>query len=246
MYGADRLFIYLHLESDSPDSLSARVDALEGAGYPVVRISLRDKADLGKQFFRWEVAVAAAGAALGIHPFNQPDVELAKELARVAMSKKESNSHGAPEIAANAGEPFTAAMSAWLAGAEAGNYIAIQAYLNPTPETASGLESLRQILRDNTNLATTLGYGPRFLHSTGQLHKGGPNTGLFLQLIDEPLDDLPVPAAGYSFGDLIRAQALGDFQALQQRGRRVLRINLGHDAVKAVEGVKAALRRPAA
>jgi transaldolase/glucose-6-phosphate isomerase len=245
-YGTDRLFVYLHLQNDPPDGLSARLDALESAGHPVLRISLRDKADLGKQFFRWEVAVAAAGAALGIHPFNQPDVELAKELARVAMSKKESSRHGAPEIAADAGEMLTAAMSSWLTGTQPGNYIAIQAYLNPTSETASGLESLREILRDHTKLATTLGYGPRFLHSTGQLHKGGPNTGLFLQLIDEPLDDLLVPAAGYSFGDLIRAQALGDFQALQQRGRRVLRINLGYDALKALEGVRAALRRPAA
>jgi transaldolase/glucose-6-phosphate isomerase len=242
-YGADRLFIYLQLHSAPPDGLSARLDALESAGHPVLRISLRDKADLGKQFFRWEVAVAAAGAALGIHPFNQPDVELAKELARVAMSKKESSGHGAPEIAANAGE-LPAAMSSWLTGTQPGNYIAIQAYLNPTSETASGLESLREILRDHTKLATTLGYGPRFLHSTGQLHKGGPNTGLFLQLIDEPLDDLPVPAAGYSFGDLIRAQALGDFQALQQRGRRVLRINLGHDALKALEGVKRPFEGP--
>jgi transaldolase/glucose-6-phosphate isomerase len=245
-YGADRLFIYLHLESDPPDGLSARLDALEGAGHPVLRIPLRDRADLGKQFFRWEVAVAAAGAALGIHPFNQPDVELAKELARVAMSKKKSSAHGAPEIAANAGEPLAAAMSSWLAGAQAGSYIAIQAYLDPASETVSGLESLRQVLRDNTKLATTLGYGPRFLHSTGQLHKGGSNTGLFLQLIDEPFEDLPVPDAGYSFADLIRAQALGDFQALQQRGRRVLRVNLGHDVLKALEGVKAVLRRPAA
>ena len=244
-YGADRLFIYFHLESDPFDGLSARLDALEGAGHPVLRIPLRDKADLGKQFFRWEVAVAAAGAALGINPFNQPDVELAKELARVAMSKKESSRH-APEIAATAGGPLTAAMSSWLADAQAGSYIAIQAYLNPTPELGSALESLQQTLRDNTKLATTLGYGPRFLHSTGQLHKGGPNTGLFLQLIDEPLEDVLVPAAGYSFGDLIRAQALGDFQALEQRGRRVLRINLGHDALKSLERVKAALRRPAA
>jgi transaldolase/glucose-6-phosphate isomerase len=245
-YGADRLFVYLYLESDPPEGVPARLDALEAAGHPVLRISLRDKTDVGKQFFRWEVAVAAAGAALGIHPFNQPDVELAKELARVAMSRKESSGNEAPEIDANAGEPLTAAMSSWLAGAQAGNYIAIQAYLNPTSETASALESLRQILRVNTRLATTLGYGPRFLHSTGQLHKGGPNTGLFLQVIDEPLDDLPVPNAGYSFGDLIRAQALGDFQALQQRGRRVLRINLGHHAVNALVRVQAALQRSAA
>jgi transaldolase/glucose-6-phosphate isomerase len=243
-YGADRLFIYLHLQSDPPDGLSARLDALEIAGHPVLRISLRDRADLGKQFFQWEVAVAAAGAALGIHPFNQPDVELAKELARVAMSKKESSRHGAPEIAADAGEGLIAAMSSSLTGAEPGNYIAIQAYLNPSSETASRLEALREILRDHTNLATTFGYGPRFLHSTGQLHKGGPNTGLFLQLIDEPFDDLPVPKAGYSFGDLIRAQALGDFQALQQRERRVLRINLGHDALKALEGITAAIEGP--
>jgi transaldolase / glucose-6-phosphate isomerase len=245
-YDTDRLFVYFRLDSDATNGLPSGLDALEAAGHPVLRIVLRDKADIGKEFFRWEVAVASAGAALGIHPFNQPDVELAKELARAAMSEEKASRHGTTDTLTSNETALMAAMSDWLTAGHAKYYIALQAYLSPTSETSDTLEGLQQALRDRTGLATTLGYGPRFLHSTGQLHKGGPDTGLFLQLLDEPVGDLAVPGAEYSFGDLIKAQALGDFQALQQRGRHVLRINLGRDAVNALGSVKAALRRPAA
>ena len=124
----------------------------------------------------------------------------------------------------------TKALDAWLADRHPGDYVALHAYLAPTAATTAALEAIRLALRHRTRLATTVGYGPRFLHSTGQLHKGGPNTGLFLQLVDEPAQSVPVPETEYSFGALIRAQALGDLLALKKRGRRVLRVNLGKDA----------------
>jgi len=229
-YGADRVFVRLEFEGDNedPDFM-----ALEEAGQPSFRIRMGEKADLGQEFFRWEVAIAAAGAVLGIHPFNQPDVELAKDLARKAMAK-EASEPGAmvPTVSAAKPEELARAVRDWMGGAEPGRYVAIQAYLPPTSEITSQLQNLRSVITDRSRLATTLGYGPRFLHSTGQLHKGGPNTGLFLQLIDDPADDLAVPETDFTFGALIRAQALGDYQALAQRGRRVLRVNLGRDVMQ--------------
>lgn len=233
-YGTDRFFVHLSLEGDDLSDLDHRLGVLEAAGHPVIRLRLTEKADLGQEIFRWEMAVAAAGAVLGIHPFNQPDVQLAKDLARQAMaeeSKGAKRQEGGGEEVVSAEEPETLvwALRAWLLKAQPGDYVALQAYLAPTPETTAALQKLRLTLRDRLRLATTLGYGPRFLHSTGQLHKGGPNTGLFLQLVDEPGEDLPVPETGYTFGTLIRAQALGDYQALVQRGRRVLRVHLESD-----------------
>ncbi len=235
-YVADRFFVYLRLESADNTALDKQIAALEAAGHPVSRLHLAEKADLGQEFFRWEVAVASAGAVLGIHPFNQPDVQLAKDLARQAMAQtakgKGANPHSseeAKEVSVTQRKALQQAATAWLAQTQAGDYVALQAYLAPSPDTTAALQQLRLSLRDRLRLATTLGYGPRFLHSTGQLHKGGPNTGLFLQLVDEPADDLPVPETDYTFGTLIRAQALGDYRALVQRGRRVLRVHLGKD-----------------
>lgn len=233
-YGDDRFFVHLSLEGDDPSDLDQRLRALEDAGHPVIRLRLTEKADLGQEFFRWEVAVAAASAALDIHPFNQPDVELAKALAQKAMAeggKRAGGQGSGGEEVVSAEEPETLAraLRAWLLKARSGDYVALQAYLAPTEETTAALQKIRLALRDRLKLATTLGYGPRFLHSTGQLHKGGPNTGLFLQLVDEPVEDLPVPETGYTFGTLIRAQAEGDYQALKQRGRRVLQVSLGRD-----------------
>ncbi|MFQ5795439.1 MAG: bifunctional transaldolase/phosoglucose isomerase [Candidatus Bipolaricaulia bacterium] len=235
MYGSDRLFVHLALEQDDTPDLEEQLNALEVSGHPVARIHLTEKADLGQEILRWEVAVAAAGAVLGIHPFNQPDVQLAKDLARQAMgqdqgTEKQRDEPVVESIRVDQLEDLAQAISDWLSQARSGDYVAVQAYLAPTPETTATLQEIRLTLRDRLKLATTLGYGPRFLHSTGQLHKGGPNTGLFLQLVDEPTDDLPVPETDYTFGTLIRAQAQGDNQALKQRGRRVLRVNLGGDA----------------
>ncbi|RMG55052.1 MAG: hypothetical protein D6723_03585 [Acidobacteria bacterium] len=238
-YGADRFFVSMTLEGDEEDREN-RVAALEAAGHPVVGIRLTEKIDLGQEFFRWEVAVAAAGSVLGIHPFNQPDVELAKRLAREAMTPRDEASREASavgEVTAGEREALRRAVSNWLSAARPGDYVAIQAYLAPTPETTRRLHAVRTRLRDRLRLATTLGYGPRFLHSTGQLHKGGPNTGLFLQLVDEPTDDLPVPETGYSFGTLIRAQAVGDYRALIERKRRVLRVNLGRNVIEGLNAL---------
>jgi len=242
-YGTDRFFVHLHLEGDDNAELDRRVAALEAAGHPVARVHLTEKADLGQEFFRWEVAVAAAGAILGVHPFNQPDVELAKELARRAMAQAaREQPEEAEAVPAENPKALTKALGAWLAGAQPRDYVAVQAYLPPTTETTGALQEIRLALRDRLRLATTLGYGPRFLHSTGQLHKGGPNTGLFLQLVDDPADDLPVPETNYTFGTLIRAQALGDYLALKQRGRRVLRVHLGSDGADGLKHLAAAIR----
>ncbi|HEY3302968.1 MAG TPA: transaldolase [Candidatus Binatia bacterium] len=230
-YGADRLFVYFRLERDDNAELDRKVAALESAGHPTVKIELDEKIELGQEFFRWEVAVAAAGAALGIHPFNQPDVQLAKDLAKQFMSKKTGVEKTALKNEATASDQtaLRQAVSSWLAKKKERDYLVLQAYLNPTAEHTAALREICVSLRDRFHLAATLGYGPRFLHSTGQLHKGGPNSALILQIVDEPAEDLPVPETDYTFGALIRAQAAGDFTALKQRRRRVLRVNLGTD-----------------
>ncbi|MCI4364879.1 MAG: bifunctional transaldolase/phosoglucose isomerase [Thermoplasmata archaeon] len=230
-YGADRLFVEIQEGRATDAGVSAHTERLEAAGHPVVRLRARDLLDLGQEFFRWEVAVASAAAILGINPFDQPDVEFAKELARQAMAQPGGGA-AAPAVTtvlAAAASELSVAVRSWLGSCRPGDYFGIQAYLAPRPDTWASLEGLRRRLLERTQLATTLGYGPRFLHSTGQLHKGGPNTGLFLQLVDTPEKDLDVPGAGYTFGQLIRAQALGDYQALRQKGRRVLRVDLGSD-----------------
>lgn len=230
VYSEDRLFIYLAMEGEEGNSLEGCLEKLEAAGHPTIRIRLSEKADLGEEFFRWEVAVAAAGAVLGIHPFNQPDVELAKELARKAMQQKGREENETEKaVPVEKREDLTRALKRWLAHATPGDYIALQAFLQPTRETTAGLQEIRLVLRNRLHLATTFGYGPRFLHSTGQLHKGGNNTGLFLQLVDAIEDDLEVPEADYTFGQLIQAQALGDYRALKQEGRRALRVSLGKE-----------------
>jgi transaldolase/glucose-6-phosphate isomerase len=242
VYGRDRVFVYIRATQDADPDQPAKVKALEAAGHPVIRIEAGETLDLGQEFFRWELAVAAAGAVLGIQPFDQPDVELAKVLARQAMTGAAQTVAGAEPVRAADADALKSAARDWIAKAKPGNYISIQAYLAPKAATTTALESLQKTLRDTTRLATTLGYGPRFLHSTGQLHKGGPNTGLFVQFVDEPSEPLPVPETDYSFGQLIKAQALGDFQALVQRGRRVLRVNLGKSVTDGLRQFENAVR----
>jgi transaldolase/glucose-6-phosphate isomerase len=178
-YGADRCFIYVSLKGEESKELEQNVATLASAGHPIVRIELSEKIDLGQEFFRWEVAVAAAGAALGIHPFNQPDVQLAKDLAKKAMDKKTDGGKKKPErkdeVPTTDQTALQQAVSSWLGKKKARDYLVVQAYLNPTAQHTAALQSIRLSLRDRLSLATTLGYGPRFLHSTGQLHKGGPN-----------------------------------------------------------------------
>ncbi|HYU33384.1 MAG TPA: hypothetical protein VEW48_14600 [Thermoanaerobaculia bacterium] len=219
VYGDDRAFAALLLDGET-EELEPRLAALEATGHPVLRFRLGSRLDLGREIFRWEIATAAAGAVLGINPFDQPDVQLAKELAARAM--KEQANDQAPEAS-----PATAAdVQSWLAGVRPGDYLGIQAYLVPGREDLHGIQAA---LRDRTRCAVTAGYGPRFLHSTGQLHKGGPGRCRFLQLVDTPAQTVPVPETDYSFAKLIRAQADGDRQALEQRGRVVLRLDLDGD-----------------
>jgi transaldolase/glucose-6-phosphate isomerase len=246
VYGADRLFVDLRFEGDATHD--ATVQALEAAGHPVVRIHLQDLYDLGGQFFMWELATAIAGHCLGINPFDQPNVEAAKVLARKMVAEyTEEGALPSPtpaligggiavygEIAASSpGE----ALFAFLGQARPGAYLALQAYLQPTGETDTALMALRTLLRDRTRMATTLGYGPRFLHSTGQLHKGDAGRGLFVQLsADDPRDaaipDEPgAPGSSITFGVLKTAQVLGDGEALVDAGRKVIRFHLGGDVL---------------
>ena len=229
-YGKDRLFISLELTGDEPSAGAIDLMAMARAGHPVVSIELAETADLGQEMFRWEMATAAAGAILGINPFDQPDVQLAKELAKRAMAEPDfgSESTGGGSIDITSRDGLERELEDWVK-LRAGDYIAIQAYLAPTPDSEVLLQQIRQALGIRLGVATTLGFGPRFLHSTGQLHKGGPPTGRFLQLVDEPGENVAIPETDYSFGTLVEAQAQGDYQALLQRGRHVLRINLGDE-----------------
>ncbi|KPJ92080.1 MAG: hypothetical protein AMS18_08120 [Gemmatimonas sp. SG8_17] len=241
-FGQDRLFVALTIGGASGDVEQFTSD-IEQAGHPVVRIHLRDSFDLGQEMYRWEMAVAVAGAVLGIHPFDQPDVQLAKDLARSAMDSRAGAAMPSGQQAVDAADPrqLREELGKW-AQAELGDYVALQAYLAPNEDTTVRLQEVRKVLGQRLRVATTLGYGPRFLHSTGQLHKGGPHTGLFLQLVDRPAHDVPVPETDYTFGMLIGAQALGDYQALRQRGRRILRVDLGEDAAAGLTALLEALR----
>ena len=230
-YGDDRFFAALLLAGDDVTAIEERLRALEGQGHPVVRFRLADRYDLAAEMFRWEVATAAAGVVLELNPFDQPDVQLAKELANQAMKAGKGGEKPAAGDAVPADDSgaLTPAVTGWLRGAREGDYLGIHAYLAPSPRTTQVLRTLQATLHEKTRLAVTLGYGPRFLHSTGQLHKGGPDRCRFLQLVDEPREDLAVPETRYTFGTLIRAQADGDRQALAQRGRPVLRVHLGRE-----------------
>ncbi|MDE0197245.1 MAG: hypothetical protein OXK78_03565 [Caldilineaceae bacterium] len=254
-YGADRLFV--HLQWSDAGAQDGKVEALIDAGHPVIRVRFRDRYDLGGQFFLWEYATAVAGARLGIHPFDQPDVESAKQQSRQMMSAyMESGSLPAPQpslesaglkvyLGGGDGDrpPGSAdeALAAFVEGAAAGDYFSIQAYMRPCSAVDRLLKTMQGRLRDRTRLATTTGYGPRFLHSTGQLHKGDRGNGLFIQLTDRPSSDADIPdepgsaASAVPFGVLIQAQSLGDRQALINAGRRVLRIDLGEEAESGLE-----------
>ena len=232
LYGKDRLFVYMKLDGD--DTYDKAVQSLEDAGQPVVCLHLRDLYDLGEQFFLWEMATAVAGHRLGINPFDQPNVEAAKVLARQAVAAYRETG----QLPQDEPVPLTVeTLIAFLVQAEPGDYVALQAYVQPTSETDAALQALRTRIRDVKKLATTVGYGPRFLHSTGQLHKGDRGNGLFIQFTSDPSRDVDIPDeagkpdSSMTFGLLKMAQALGDKQALEDGGRRVVRFHLGFDVV---------------
>ena len=242
-YGADRLFVELRVQDDKRDK-EDELAALQKAGHPVLRLRLHDHYDLGGQFFLWEMATAVAGQRLGINPFDQPNVEAAKVLARQVVAEYKAKGALPAEQPALSGDGLlvygntvargpAAALRDFLQGAQPGDYVALQAYLTPAPATDAALLALRVQIRDRLHLATTVGYGPRFLHSTGQLHKGDAGHGLFIQLTADDAQDAPIPdeagapGSSISFGVLKAAQAAGDRQAMLNAGRRVIRFHLG-------------------
>jgi transaldolase / glucose-6-phosphate isomerase len=247
-YGKDRVFAYVRLESGADAVQDAKVAAIEKAGHPVVRISISDIYELGAEFFRWEIATAVAGSIIGINAFNQPDVEASKIATRNLTSEYEKNGSlpvekpvvenggiklftdeiNAAELAKAAGgdQSLAGYLKAHLARIKDGDYFAVLGYIQMNDENEASLQSLRHALRDSKHVATCLGFGPRFLHSTGQAYKGGPNSGVFLQVTCDDSVELPVPGQKYTFGVVKAAQARGDFQVLAERGRRALRVHL--------------------
>jgi len=251
-YENDRIFVHMFVAGETKRIANSRLETLEAAGHPVVRITLEDKYDLGKEFFRWEIATATAGALLGINPFDQPNVQESKDnthrlleefrtrgrlpedepLAVFEGVKFYCGSGKSGEVAESGGGEdgsATACLAKFLSQATPGTYVALLPYLEPTSAHKAAIQALRLQLRDGLRLATTVGYGPRYLHSTGQFHKGGPNTGLFILITADDENDLPIPGEQYGFGVLKQAQALGDFEALQSKGRPVIRFHLGRN-----------------
>jgi transaldolase/glucose-6-phosphate isomerase len=247
-YGSDRFFAYLELNGQIDPSQRQAVEALERAGHPVARISVKDIWHIGQEFFRWEVATAVAGAIIGIDPFDQPDVEASKDKT-TALTDEYEKSHSlpaeAPVFRENGlllyADPRNAAelgqhnmLSGYLkshfgrvhAGAKAGDYVALLAYIQRNETNTQALTAMRTRIRDRTHAATCLGFGPRFQHSTGQAYKGGPNSGVFLQVTCDDPADIDVPGHSYSFGVVKAAQARGDLEVLVERGRRALRVHL--------------------
>jgi RpiB/LacA/LacB family sugar-phosphate isomerase len=236
-YRPDRVFVAVSTEGDA--SHEAALEALAAAGHPVIRLDMEQPLDVGAEFFRWQVAVATAGAILGVNPFDEPDVGSGtqrteqllstwKKIRRFPDTPPDAEQDGIALRAGTSPKPASVGEGIMTHLAQAGpaDYLALQAYVEPTPETARALGTLRLLLRDRLRIATTLGFGPRYLHATGQLHKGGPPTGLFIQITAADDEDLDIPGAGYGFSALKTAQALGDAEALRERGRRVLRLHL--------------------
>jgi glucose-6-phosphate isomerase len=258
VYGDDRLFLAVLLKGDSAHD--AMLGKLAGAGHPVIRLELNDVLELGGEFVRWEIATAATGALFEVNPFDEPNVAAAKEKTSELLDRWRKTNR-LPEwkvvaeedrLALMTGredkpESFAEGLGAHFAQAQPGDYLAIQAYLTPSNDAWERLQEIRTQLRDRFHVATTVAYGPRYLHSTGQLHKGGKPNGLFLQLTGDDADDLAIPGAGYGFGTLKAAQALGDLQALSEAGRRVARVHLKGKQPSAlgklVEAVRALTRK---
>jgi glucose-6-phosphate isomerase len=254
-YRLDRLCVYLRLDGDDNSETDTLVDALAEERHPVVGLRLRDVYDLGGEFFRWEFATAVAGAILGINPFDQPNVEDAKVQARRSLQAYEA-SGALPEPEFTAKEPplaaygiddapdtIAASLQKLLDSRDERSYLAIMAYVARNEHTLSALQALRRVLTEALEIPVTLGFGPRFLHSTGQLHKGGPPTGLFLQITSDDMHDMPIPGKAYSLGTLKRAQAIGDLNALREAGRHVLGLYVQGDPAQGLAEIARVLRK---
>jgi hypothetical protein len=220
----DRFFVYLRLDGDATNDKF--VAALRKAGHPVIEIRLRDLYDLGAEFFRWEFATAIAGAVIGVNPFDEPNVTESKQNTKRLLDEFEHSGVFASELTSKSPN---GAISKHMRTAKNGDYLSVQAYLPYLPEVATALEKMRLVLREKAAVPVTVGYGPRFLHSTGQLHKGGANNVVAVQLTYDPPDEALIPGEPFSFATLIRAQALGDFESLVSHERRVIRLHLSED-----------------
>jgi glucose-6-phosphate isomerase len=266
VYGNDRVFAYVRLKSaadvSAQSDLDAKVAALEAAGHPVVTIEIEDLYEIFGQFFTWEIATAVAGSVMGINPFNQPDVEAAKIETRTLTTEYEktgelperqpvlseagielyaTEAYAAKLRSAAPTDSLTGFLRAHLDELRAGDYFAALAFLPMFPEHEAAIQVLRHRVRDRKHVATCLGFGPRFLHSTGQDYKGGPNTGVFLQITAKHAEDEDIPGQKYSFGVVIDAQAAGDLAVLEARGRRALRVHLGADVSAGLNALNAAV-----
>jgi len=262
MYGKDRIFAYVRLKSTADASQDAKVAAIEAAGHPVIHIEIEDLYEIFGQFFAWEVATAVAGAVMGINPFNQPDVESAKIETRALTSAYEetgklperqpvltdagikvyaTEAYAATLKAAAPGQTLAGLLREHLNQIHAGDYFAALAYLPMFPEHEAAIQVMRHKVRDAKRVATCLGFGPRFLHSTGQDYKGGPNTGVFLEITADHGVDVAIPGQKFSFGVVIDAQAAGDFAVLEARGRRAVRVHLGADVAAGLKTLGAAI-----
>ncbi len=257
VYGNDRVFIYLRLQTAVDQAQDTQTDTLRKAGQPVVRIDVADIYDIGQEFFRWEIATAVAGAIIGINAFNQPDVEASKIVTHQITEEYEktgqlpaevpileedgiklfTDERNAQNLKNLAGQQLSleSLLRSHLGQLSAGDYFALLAYIEMSDEHEDQLQAIRHGIRDRKRVATCLGFGPRFLHSTGQAYKGGPNTGVFLQITCDDAVDLPVPGQRYTFGVVKAAQARGDFQVLAERKRRALRVHLTKDVKAGLE-----------
>ena len=265
VYGNDRVFAYIHTEHATDAGSEAKLTAIEKAGHPVVRISMADIYDLGAEFFRWEIATAVAGSIIGIDAFNQPDVEASKIVTKDLTSQYEksgslpaekpvvedngiklfTDEKNAADLARAAGgeKSLAAYLKAHLGRIGAGDYFALLGYIQMNAGHEKTLQAIRHAVRDRKHVATCLGFGPRFLHSTGQAYKGGPNSGVFLQVTCDDAVELPVPEQKYTFGVVKAAQARGDFEVLAQRGRRALRVHLGSNVDSGLRMLAAAVQK---
>lgn len=264
VYGNDRVFVYLRLDSAPDQAQDDAITALEKAGQPVVRIAVEQAYNLGEEFFRWEISTAVAGSVIGINPFDQPDVEAAKVATRKLTSEYEekgslpaetpffeaddirlyTDTRNAEALKNASRQPSLAGyLKAHLDRARAGDYFAVLAFIEMNQAHEEALQQIRQDVRDAKKIATCVGFGPRFLHSTGQAYKGGPDTGVFLQITCDDAQDLAVPGQKYTFGVVKAAQARGDFEVLAERGRRALRVHLGSDVAAGLATLAAAVKQ---
>lgn len=236
-YGNDRLFVYLRLRGDKNDMLDRRIQKLGKAQHPVLQLNLRDRYDLGAEFFRWEFATAVAGHLLAIHPFDQPNVQESKDNTKRVLDVYQSTGHLPSQQSST---PKQAAYDL-VSRIQPGAYVSILSYTTPSSSFETAIKQLRRTLVSHYHITTTFGYGPRYLHSTGQLHKGGPHTGVFLELLDRMTPDLAIPGKPFSFGTLAKAQAAGDLQSLRAHDRHAILLHAGRDPVATVKALTAAL-----